>query len=420
MKSKVVKKDAPVAGAKPVVTDPFETLAESTPTVSSPAAKPVKAPRTAAPKTLKKAKTVSADAFETPAAEYTSGAAVPQTPASPVKKTTAAGKAHKAKGGVTAGKRTAKTGSRIAAKAAAKPASAKRVKPLKTAVELSPVAKTLAEPVLPELEPENRARLLMQSPTKIYFYWSVKENPYRMLRDAFGDDGGSYVLVSKLVDVRRGTESIQMAEPAGEYWFDVEPDGEYQAEIGFYAPNRPYFRIIYSNTVETPRRSPSPRAAVESAWTVSANQFAEVLDVSGFAQDAFDVAMAGDDHDAAQDATYAAFASFTGTGLDQLESLSPNDIRHALYALASGQRLGELRWQISPRLFAVLQANAGDLDADRAMNVLNEYFDIDESEVTSEQFGPGVYGASRVNFPRTLKTRTTRRYSPVSSRAFRV
>jgi len=58
-------------------------------------------------------------------------------------------------------------------------------------VELSPVFKALAEPVLPELKRENRARLMMQTPTELYFYWTIRENPYQLLRQAFGNDTGS-------------------------------------------------------------------------------------------------------------------------------------------------------------------------------------------------------------------------------------
>jgi len=38
----------------------------------------------------------------------------------------------------------------------------------------SPVFKELASPKLPELSRENRAKLLMQSPNQLFFYWSVK------------------------------------------------------------------------------------------------------------------------------------------------------------------------------------------------------------------------------------------------------
>lgn len=291
-------------------------------------------------------------------------------------------------------------------------------------VKLSPVFKALADVSLPELKRENRARLQMQTPTRLYFYWSIRENPWHTLRNVFGDDLGSYTLVVKLIDTRTSRETIKQCEAEGNWWFDVEPDGEYQAEIGFYAPNRPYFRIVYSNTIATPRRSPSPRAATESDWTVSANKFAEVLDVAGFSRDAFDVAMAGDDVTASSDASHTAFTRLVGNNDNDLRGIAAEEIRYALVALASGTTLEELRFRVSPALFAILQASAANIEAGRAMSALTEYFDIDETEWTEEQFGPAVYGASLVNFPRTLKTKALSpkyapRYNPVSSHSIR-
>ena len=217
-----------------------------------------------------------------------------------------------------------------------------------SAVKLSPVFKALAEPVLPELDRENRARLQMQTPTRLYFYWSIKENPWALLKKMFGDDLGSYTLVLKLIDKKLGFEEIHQTDAAGNWWFDVEPDHTYQAEIGFYAPNRPYFRVLHSNTVETPRRSPSPRAATDADWSVSANKFAEVLDVAGFSRDAFDVALAGDDHAAALNASQSAISSLLGKGEYNLAGISDDEIRYAMIALASGATLEELRFRISP------------------------------------------------------------------------
>lgn len=286
-------------------------------------------------------------------------------------------------------------------------------------VELSPVFRALADVTLPELQRENRAWLQMQTPTRLYFYWSVKENPWAMLRNVFGDDFGSYTLVVKLIDKRLDREEIQQCEAEGTWWFDVEPDHAYQAEIGFYAPNRPYFRVLHSNTVETPRRGPSPRVATDADWRVSAIKFAEVLDVAGFSRDAFDVVMAGDDANDAESTSQLAISRFLGKTNFEFKGITPEDIRYAMLALASGVMLNELRGKIGAALFAVLQANAENLESGRAMSALTEYFDIDEADFTEEQFGAAVYGASLVNFPRTLKTRTVSSYNPLSSHSFR-
>jgi hypothetical protein len=261
---------------------------------------------------------------------------------------------------------------------------------------------------------------MMQTPTSLYFYWSVRENPYHLLKKMFGDDMGSYTLVFKLTELNSGTEKIHRAEAEGNSWFDVEPGGRYEAEVGFYAPNRPYFRVIYSNTIETPRRSPSPRQATDADWRIPAHKFAEVLEVAGFSQDAFDVAVAGDDHEASDQVTHTAFKSFIGTNGFDLHGIAAEDIRYSMMALASGQKVEDFRARISAALFAILQSNAERIEARNAKNALTEYFDIDESEFTEHTYGSAVHGASLVNFPRTLTTlRTAPKFSPVSSHSFR-
>ena len=289
----------------------------------------------------------------------------------------------------------------------------------KTSDELSAVFKELATPKLPELEKENRARLQMQSPNRLFFYWSVKSNPFQTLRKAFGSDVGSYTLVAKLLDLSRGTEELFAVEPEGSWWFSADAGSEYRAEIGFYAPNRPYFRLIFSNTIATPRKSPSPRAATSADWTITADRFARVLDVAGFSQDAFDVALAGDDWDAAHSSTRAAFASFIGQekGFDGID---PEDIRYALLAIASGLALEELRYRIGANLFALLQANTEKLNKENALAALKSEFGIKAEDMVEEEIGSTVFGASLVNFPRRLRTRTRNwpKYAPVSS--FRV
>ncbi len=290
-------------------------------------------------------------------------------------------------------------------------------------VKLSPAFKALADVSLPDLKRENRARLQMQSPTRLYFYWSVKENPWQKLKNVFGDALDSYTLVIKLTDLRNETEEIHQCEAEGNWWFSVEPDGEYQAEIGFYAVNRPYFRIIYSNTISTPRRSPSPRPATDSRWTVSANKFAQVLDVAGFTRDAIDVAIAGDNAEVAESTTHQAFSRLVGTSHSH-SGLAAEELRYAMMALAAGATLEELRTRVSARVFSILQSSGVDTSKDAARSALGEYFEIDDQEWNEEEFGSAVFGTSLVNFPKTLKLRKltpkySPRYNPVSSHSIR-
>lgn len=270
--------------------------------------------------------------------------------------------------------------------------------------EADPVFAELAAPKLPELEKENRARLQMQSPNRLYFYWSVRRNPFQTLQKVFGGRTGNYRLVLKLVNQTSGSEQMMPVEAEGTWWFNVESDASYRAEIGFYAPNRPYFRVIFSNTVETPRKSPSPRAATEADWAITATEFAEVLDSSGFTRDAFEVALAGDDADRADAATSGAFVSLFG---EDRGGFNPDEVRFALLALASGASVESLRGQIGDALFVFLTENAGRLSAESAFGALSEHFEISEEETIEEEFtGEAVFGASLVNFPRGLRRRT--------------
>lgn len=265
-----------------------------------------------------------------------------------------------------------------------------------------PIFRELAEPELPELSKENRAKLLMQSPTRIHFYWSLKNNPYQILIRAFGNPG-SYLLVAKLANQTAETEELFPVEAEGQRWFDVESDSIYQAEIGFYAPNRPFIRIIFSNTIRTPRKNPSPRRALAADWSVSADEFAEVLDNSGFRRDAFDVAFAGDDLEVSTNAANRAFGKFIGDAKEDF-GFRAEEIRFALLAIASGHTLEDLYEHISRQLLAVLSGNKTKVKSENALASLKEHFDVFVDEIWEEEkIGAAVFGASLVNFPKRIR-----------------
>jgi hypothetical protein len=95
-----------------------------------------------------------------------------------------------------------------------------------------------------------------------------------------------------------------------------------------------------------------------------------------------------------------------------------------MMALAAGATLEELRTRVSARVFSILQSTGVDTSKDAARSALGEYFEIDDQEWTEEEFGSAVFGASLVNFPKTLKSRKltpkySPRYNPVSSHSIR-
>lgn len=279
-----------------------------------------------------------------------------------------------------------------------------------------PIFKELAEPKLPELTKENRARLQMQSPTKIYFYWSFQQNPFQTLNRVFGNQT-NYQLVAKLVNQTNEREEIFPIDADGAAWFDADADSTYQVEIGFYAVNRPFVRVMFSNEVETPRKNPSSRRDYSEKFAVSANQFAEVLDVSGFQQDAFEVALAGDDAEFAETATQTAFAQVLDESQSDFDQNKSSEIRFILLALASGYKAETLRGHISPSLFSVLESHAGNLSAEKALAALQSNFGVFADEIFDEEtpLAGVVFGASLINFPRLSKRRMLPKFSPISS-----
>lgn len=273
--------------------------------------------------------------------------------------------------------------------------------------EKDPIFEELSKPKLPDLPKENRARLQMQSPTRLYFYWSIKNNPFQTLHKVFGDRTGSYTLVVKLVNRSKNTEEFFRVEPEGNWWFNVDADSDYRAEIGFYAPNRPFIRVIFSNEVRTPRKSPSKRRDYTPSFNVDAYQFAEVLDAAGYQRDAFEVAVAGDDEAAANEATQKTFSKLTGRKPGDFNTNESDEIRFAFLALASGYSLKDIESEISLGLFTQLENDIEKLSTENVLSALKEHFDIFADEFfEEEEIGEAVFGASLVNFPRKLKKRS--------------
>ena len=267
----------------------------------------------------------------------------------------------------------------------------------------TPVFKLLAAPKLPELKHQSRARLMMQSPTRLYFYWSIDSHSFQALHKTLGGSTDDYRLALRLLNLTTDTEELRSVEPDGNWWFDVSPDSEYRAEIGFYSASRPFVRILFSNTITTPRKSPSPRSASEARWAVTTRAFAEVLVASGFEEDAIEVVQSNLVEDLPK-----TFATHIGIDKEKLSSFDLDELHHALAQLAAGVPIEMLKWKIAAGLYAILQQHLSSLTP----SAIEREFGISAQASESEFETFSAFGGSLVNIPR-------RKYKPVSSISLR-
>jgi hypothetical protein len=140
--------------------------------------------------------------------------------------------------------------------------------------------------------------------------------------------------------------------------------------------------------------------------------------VSGYAQDAVEVALAGDDLEFADNAARNAFSQVTGNQANDFTENDAGEIRFILLALASGYGAENLRGQISKNLFAKLLETGGNLNAEKALSALQENFGEFADETIEEDFRHTVFGASSINFPRFSRRKVLPKFTPVSSFRF--
>ncbi len=269
----------------------------------------------------------------------------------------------------------------------------------------TPIFKALAEPKLPELDKGNRLFLQMQSPTRIFFYWTVKTNAYKTLQKAFGENAGGYILVAKLQNLSNKTEDIFPIDVEGSAWFDVPDNTKFQTEVGFFAPSRPFVRVAFSNKLKTPRMAPSPNVDNSPVWNVSTMQFAEVLEASGYSQDAFEVAMQVDESsEDSNKATEVIYSRISGENEAYFAKFEMSELRSVLLGIVSGIPLAVILEKVSGELSAWLSENPQVFEPQNVMTILQETFGEDFGkfvEGTKTQTAGVVFGASSINFPKS-------------------
>ncbi|MDQ4123912.1 MAG: DUF4912 domain-containing protein [Acidobacteriota bacterium] len=283
---------------------------------------------------------------------------------------------------------------------------------------------------LPQLPVINRARLQVQSPNRVFLYWSLAGNPFATLQKAFGNRATNYNLVLKFRNLSYGGEQIFPVEREGNWWFDVQPNARFQVDVGLFAPNRPFIRLMSSNAVETPRSTPSQRVDTEADWQISRVQFARVLDISGYTHDALPVVFGfGEDSVFDEMATVAVLNQLSSNAPAAPETFDLAEMRVALAALAAGVVYEDLRGQLSTALRryfdSLLQQDAEALTTEKVLSALQAVFGDEfveefagfDEELQRIQLEP-VWGASAVHFPEIALPRIFRQLSENPSPKF--
>ncbi|MBC7797630.1 MAG: DUF4912 domain-containing protein [Pyrinomonadaceae bacterium] len=264
---------------------------------------------------------------------------------------------------------------------------------------------------LPPLPKADRVRLQLQSPNRIFLYWDVAGNPFATLQRAFGERAKNYSLGIRLLNLENRTEKFYPAAQNGSTFFDVPTSAAFRADIGFYAENRPFIRLISSNILETPRPAPSLRTDVASDWQISTKNFAQVLGNSGFAQDALPMALSLGTQASDDDATIYIINKLTPNAPQVSTALDLAELRSVLATLSVGVAFAELREAISPALVVwfneLLRENPNALAPANVRSVLESVFGAeflevfaaygDEEDAEFEMI-PVAIGASAVRF----------------------
>jgi hypothetical protein len=164
-------------------------------------------------------------------------------------------------------------------------------------LEETPATDTVAAPVaapiaarapvalddtLPIVLKRDFIQLLLQSPHRLYLYWTFARDPHATLREAFGELAAQYRLAVRLVKVESGEEYLLDASRERAQWFEVYPRHTYRAEVGFHAAGRPFVRLLSSNKVTTPPDRTSHLSDAEQEFQLEADEFKRLLDGAGY------------------------------------------------------------------------------------------------------------------------------------------
>jgi hypothetical protein len=152
------------------------------------------------------------------------------------------------------------------------------------------------EDALPLALKRDSIQLLLQSPNRLFLYWSFAADPRAALRAAFGELAAHYRLAVRLVKVESGEEFLLDAPSERMQWFEVYPRHVYRADVGFHAAGRPFVRLLSSIEVRTPPDSASHLSDAQQEFEVEPEEFARLLGGAGYASYARGLTNGAGDH----------------------------------------------------------------------------------------------------------------------------
>jgi hypothetical protein len=123
---------------------------------------------------------------------------------------------------------------------------------------------------LPELAARDEARLLVQSPHRLFFYWNFARDPRIALRRALGELAVRFELGARLVALEDDAPGEPISTHGREVWFDAKPHRAYRAEVGFHAEGLPFVRVLASNVARTPADTISALTDDDAAFQIGA------------------------------------------------------------------------------------------------------------------------------------------------------
>ncbi len=148
--------------------------------------------------------------------------------------------------------------------------------PLTEAIGAEPVA-DFGLPI-PDQYDFDLMRALVQDPFRLYVYWNLRHSPWDRLRRIFpAQEADNFRLTLRLIDETNNIAVFFEVPYTREYWFNVFPDRTYRVELGLRSPGSGYIRLLSTQAVTTPRGGPSNQVAADENYTISADDYLQVL-----------------------------------------------------------------------------------------------------------------------------------------------